>query len=149
MFELDDPGRCATDEQTDAIERGSLDELLALNVVRAPSACLVRTSHPVVELRAALEREEIAPALRTGAECASVSRGPPPRFGVVFGVHGPEASLVFEAAPPGVRIAVEDLANSWFAALPPDAVERNDEWKASRFAGAVLAGLRNGFFRLD
>jgi hypothetical protein len=149
IFATDDPGRCLDPAEIDALAAGSLDDLLALTVVRAPSASLLRLSHAVVELRAALEREETPSPPIAVEERAAVSRGRPPRFGIEFGVFPEEAALVLESAEPGVPIAAERLAASWFAALPEPARSRDDQWKAGTFAGAVLQALRTGFLRAN
>jgi len=147
MFEGDDPGRCLDADEIDAVAAGSLDDLLARTIVRAPSASVLRLAHPVVALRAALENEETPAAVRVEAERATVARGRPPRFAVEFGVHAEEAALVYEAARPGGLIVAENLAAAWFETLPEAARARDDAWKASVFAASVVTGLRTGFFR--
>jgi len=118
MFEADDPGRCLDSDEIDAVAAGSLDDLLARTILRAPSASVLRLAHPVVELRAALEADVEPPAARAAVERATVARGRPPRFGIEFGVHSDEAALVFEAARPGIPVTAETLASAWFEALP-------------------------------
>jgi len=147
MFEPDDPGRCLDEAEIDAVAAGSLEDLLARTIVRAPSASVLRLAHPVVELRAALERGETPAAARVGAERATAARGRPPRFPVTFGVHDEAAALVFEAAPPGTPVTAETLASAWFEALAEADRAKDDAWKASVFAAAVVTGLRTGFFR--
>ncbi len=147
MFAADDPGRCLGEDEIAALAAGSLDDLLALKILRAPSASILRSAHPVVALRAALERDEAPPAARVEAERASVARGRPPRFDLSFGVHDEEAALVLEAAKPGTPVSAEDLAVAWFGALSETARAKDDAWKAGVFAAAVVAGLRAGFFR--
>jgi hypothetical protein len=147
MFELDDPGRCLDEDEIDAVAAGSLDGLLARTILRAPSASILRCAHPVVALRAALERDEAPPPARVETERATVARGRPPRFGIEFGVHDEEAALVFESAVPGVAVTAEQLAAAWFSALPETARAKDDAWKAGVFAAAVVTGLRTGFFR--
>ncbi len=147
MFATDDPGRCLDAVEIDALAAGSLDDLLALTVVRAPSASIVRTRHAVVGLRAALERGETPDPPRATAETSAVSRGRPPRFGIEFAVLADDAALVLESADPGVPIAAERLAANWFAALPEPARSRDDAWKAGAFAGAAMQALRAGFLR--
>jgi len=147
MFETDDPGRCLDESEIDVLAGGSLDELLARTIVRAPSASVLRLAHPVVELRAALEADAEPPAARAAVERATVARGRPPQFAIGFGVHEEEGALVFETAAPGVPVPAEKLAAAWFAALPKALAAKDDEWKAAVFASAVVAGLRSGFFR--
>ena len=149
LLAADDPGRCLSAEEVDTLAGGALDDLLALRILRAPSASVLRVQHPVVELRAALERGDITPVARTGGECATVSRGAPPRFGIEFAVHDDAARLVFDAADPGVPMTGERLATNWFAALEEPAASKGDEWKAGTFATAVIGGLRAGFFRTN
>lgn len=147
MFETDDPGRCLDAAETDALAAGSLDDLLALTVVRAPSASVLRLRHAAVDLRMALERGEEPARPRPSGEVAVVSRGRPPRFGIEFVVLPGESALVLEAAAPGVPVAAERLAADWFAALPEPARSRDDAWKAGTFAGVVLQSLGTGFLR--
>jgi hypothetical protein len=147
MFEADDPGRCLDADEIDAVAAGSLDDLLARTIVRAPSASVLRLSHPVVALRAALEHDETPATARVGTERATVGRGRPPRFAIEFGVHEEAVARVFETARPGTPVTAEALASIWMDALPEAARAKDDAWKASVFAEAVVTGLRTGFFR--
>jgi hypothetical protein len=147
MFEADDPGRCLDEDEIDVVAAGSLDDLLARTIVRAPSASVLRLAHPVVALRAALERDHTPAAARVEDERATVARGRPPRFAIEFGVHDEETALVFETARPGVPVAAESLASAWMDALVGAARAKDDAWKAGVFAAAVVSGLRMGLFR--
>jgi hypothetical protein len=146
----DDPGTALTDEEVDALAQEPLDALLARTVVRAPSAAIVRSKHHVVTLRERLQAKDApaaAPAPAQGAEIAVVARAAPPRFAIGVSFVAPESALVLESAAPGEPVALERLALDWFAALPEAARDRDDAWKASVFASAVLQGLRDGALR--
>jgi hypothetical protein len=145
---VDDPGRCLDAAELDALSAQSLDDLLARTFLRAPSAAVLRLPFAVVDLRAALEHERAPLTPRRGEERVTVARGAPPGFPVEFATHGPEATLVFETAEPGVPVVAEALAVAWMSALPAEARARDDDWKARVFADALVTGLRTGFFRV-
>jgi hypothetical protein len=147
MLDPDDPGRAMEPPELDALARGTLEDLLALRIVRAPSASLLRSAHPVVAVRAALERDEEPPPATAVAERAAVSRGRPPRFDVEFRVLTQDEALVHECARPGVATTAEDLAAAWASSLTGPLASADDARKAGAFAAAVVAGLGSAWFR--
>lgn len=147
LIDPDDPGRAMEPSEIDALAKGTLDDLLALRIVRAPSASLVQLAHPVIAVRAALEKDEAPPPAKAASECAAVSRGRPPRFDVEFRALTEEESLVHECARPGIASSAEELASSWMARLAGPLQSADDTAKAGAFASAVVAGLRSAWFR--
>jgi hypothetical protein len=147
MLDPDDPGRAMEPSELDALAQGTLDDLLALRIVRAPSASLLRLVHPVVGVRAALERDEPPPPAKSASERAAVSRGRPPRFEVEFRVLTDDEALVHECARPGIATACEDLAAAWSASLTGPLASADDARKAGAFAATVVTGLRSAWFR--
>lgn len=147
MFAPDDPGRCLTHDEAAALAQGSLEDLLAREILLAPSASVLSLAHPVVDLRVAIERGETPPAPGKEPEHATVGRGAPPAFPIEFAVHSAEAATVFRLLRPGTPVTAESLAQTWIAALPPSAQARDDAWKASTFAAAIVTGLTTGALR--
>ena len=147
LIDPEDPGRAMEPAELDALARGTLDDLLALRIVRAPSASLLRLAHPVVGVRAALERGDDPPPAKAAAQRIAVSRGRAPKFDVEFRVLTEEDARVHECAWPGAATSAEELAAAWAAVLKGPLAAADDSRKAGSFAAALVAGLRSAWFR--
>jgi hypothetical protein len=147
LIDPDDPGRAMEPGELDALARATLEDLLALRIVRAPSASLLRLTHPVVAVRAALEKGEEPPPARAAAERVAVSRGRPPRFDVEFRVLTEEEALVHECARPGVETTGDLVAHDWVLRASDLLEGADDAAKAGAFAAALVGGLRSAWFR--
>lgn len=146
-FAPDDPGAALTAGEVDALATGTLDDLLRVRVLRAPSAAIVRATHEVAALRASLKGGDDPPPPRPVAQVVSVGRGAPPAFAIAFTTHAPEEALVYETARAGALVLAEDLAAAWTRALPEADRAKDDAWKAGVFATALVQGLRSGVLR--
>lgn len=147
-YHSDDPGRGATAADVEAIRARSVDEFLALEVLRAPSGSLLRLSHPVVALRAGLLDGEAPPSPPAGPEVALVSRAPETLTAAVRALADPGATAL-ERIAPGETLPLETLAERWLAtSASSDGTPLDETTAFAAFGDAVLAALADGFLRL-
>jgi hypothetical protein len=147
LYHVDDPGRGATAEDVQALRAGSVDAFLATQVVRAPSAALLRVAHPVKALLDELHARRVPPSPAAVAETIVVARHPGELTPVLRVVADPGATALTVAAE-GETLPLEALAERWFAAAPPGLGDLDETAAFRCFGDTVLDALADGFLRL-
>jgi len=146
-YHEDDPGEPCPQKRLEVLAANSVEDFLALEILRAPSASCLRFVHPVGTLHAELSDGRFPPPERR-AEYVTTSRHPR-SLRPLIRVHEPLAGRVFElSAGAGTPEAVEALAARWMESLRDGERDPGEEALFALFAGAVVHGLRVGFFRL-
>jgi len=146
-YHWDDPGRGPEDGELQALTGASVGDLLAREVVRAPSSSTLRLDQPGATLRhRVMHRDFPAPDELTGAELVLVSRHAE-RLEPVIQVVDEATLLLHELAPPGTALAVEALAERWMSALPADLASADEATQLAALVQGVFAGLSAGALR--
>jgi hypothetical protein len=148
LYAFDDPGTSPDAAELAALQQASVEEFLALRLLRAPSAAALRLAHPAAQIHGRYgHREPVDAGELTGVELVVVTRDPR-SLAASFTVLEESQFLALELAPDGGPFTVEELAVTWMDALPEDLATHDDEWKLTTLAQAVFTALRSGYLRL-
>lgn len=146
LYHEDDPGGEVAPERLEELRAMSVEDFLALRVVRAPSASLLRLAYPVKSVRDELDARRHPPSPAPREETLTVGRLPVTLEAGIREVAGPGFAVLARVAA-GETVSLEDLAGRWLSE-PPDGLDPADEAGAFRvFGDTVLAALADGVLR--
>lgn len=146
-YAQDDPGRGLLPTEIEELAQSSVEGFLALELIQAPSASLLRLDHPSGTLYQEISERRFPEPVTLAPQIVSVSRFPESLLPVVL-IHAEPAARVLEGPEPGAAITAEGLAERWLGDVPPALADADDAARFQIFGSAVLAGLRCGFLRL-